>query len=62
MSDATLGDNGEVCPELIPFDQSFLPEDQELRAGHKPRNWVTNSGYDQARERLLVATAQRSLS
>ena len=26
MSDATLGANGEVCQQLVPFDPAFLNE------------------------------------
>lgn len=54
MSDAVLGDNGEVCQSLIPFDLSFLGSTQEPGAGKKPRNWVSDSNCEQARQRLLA--------
>jgi hypothetical protein len=57
MSDATLGANGEVCQQLVPFDPSFLNEANSCREGHKPSNWVSDSDYEQARERLFSARA-----
>jgi hypothetical protein len=57
MSDATLGDNGEVCQRLVPFNPSFLAEGQEIREGRKPSNWVSESDYDQVRERLYATPA-----
>ena len=55
MSDSVLGDNGEVCQSLIPFDLSFLGSTQELGAGKKPNNWVPDSDREQARQRLVSA-------
>ena len=57
MSDATLGANGEVCQQLVPFDPAFLNEVEGLREGHKPSNWVSESDCQQARERLFEALA-----
>ncbi len=54
MSDAVLGDNGEVCQSLIPFDLSFLGSTQEPGEGKKPSNWVAGSNRKQARERLCT--------
>lgn len=53
MSDATLGTNGEVLQQLVPFDPSYLEEN--AREGHKPANWVADCDYQQARERLFAA-------
>jgi hypothetical protein len=53
MSDLVLGDNGEVCESLIPFDLSFLGSKQEPGAGKKPNNWVSDSDPKQARQRLF---------
>jgi len=53
MSDSVLGDNGEVCQSLIPFDLSFLGSTQEPGAGKKPSNWVPDSDREQTRQRLL---------
>ena len=55
MSDSALGDNGEVCQRLIPFDLSFLGSTQEPGAGKKPNNWVADSDREQARQRLFSA-------
>ena len=55
MSDSVLGDNGEVCESLIPFDPSFLASTQEPGAGKKPNNWVSASDREQARQRLFSA-------
>ena len=55
MSDSVLGDNGEVCQSLIPFDLSFLGSTQEAPAGKKPNNWVLDSDREQARQRLFSA-------
>jgi hypothetical protein len=55
MSDSVLGDNGEVCKSLIPFDLSFLRSTQEPGAGIKPNNWVSDSDREQARRRLFSA-------
>jgi hypothetical protein len=57
MSDFILGDNGEVCQSLIPFDLSFLGSTQELSKGKKPNNWVSHSDREQARQRLFPARA-----
>ena len=57
MSDATLGDNGEVCQSLVPFNPAFLAESQETREGQKPSNWVSDSNYNQVRERLYATSA-----
>mgnify|MGYP001063687768 CR=1 FL=1 len=54
MSDAILGHNAELCQRLVPFDPSYLTESQERRRGHKPSNWVNDSNYEQARERLFA--------
>jgi hypothetical protein len=54
MSDAVLGDNGEVCQSLIPFDLSFLGSTQEPGEGKKPSNWVLDYDRDQARQRLFA--------
>jgi hypothetical protein len=54
MSDAVLGDNGEVCQSLIPFDLSFLGSTQEPGEGKKPSNWVSDSDGEQARQRLFA--------
>lgn len=56
MSDATLGENGEVNQRLIPFDPSFLAEQEEQRPGNKPSNWVADCNYEAARERLFALT------
>jgi hypothetical protein len=53
MSDSVLGDNGEVCQSLIPFDLSFLATNQEPGEGKKPNNWVADSDRAQARQRLF---------
>ncbi|MDA0978519.1 MAG: hypothetical protein O3B72_08175 [Proteobacteria bacterium] len=53
MSDATLGMNGEVHQQLIPFDPAFL-EEARPREGHKPANWVAECNYEQARQRLFA--------
>ncbi|HIE86356.1 MAG: hypothetical protein ABGY43_16475 [bacterium] len=55
MSDAVLGDNGEVCQSLIPFDLSFLGSTQEPDEGKKPSNWVSDYDREQARQRLFAA-------
>ena len=55
MSDSVLGDNGEVCQSLIPFDLSFLESTQKSAAGKKPNNWVSDSDREQARQRLFSA-------
>ena len=55
MSDSVLGDNGEVCQSLVPFDLSFLGSTQEPAAGKKPNNWVSDSDREQARKRLFSA-------
>ena len=55
MSDAVLGDNGEVCQSLIPFDLSFLEITQEAAEGKKPNNWVSDSDREQAQQRLFSA-------
>lgn len=55
MSDSVLGDNGEVCQSLIPFDLSLLGGTQEPGAGKKPNNWVPDSDREQARQRLVSA-------
>jgi len=55
MSDAVLGDNGEVCQSLIPFDLSFLGSSREPVEGKKPSNWVSDSNGEQARRRLFAA-------
>ena len=55
MSDAVLGDDGEVCQSLIPFDLSFLESTREPGEGNKPRNWVSDSNREQARQRLVTA-------
>ena len=53
MSDAVLGDNGEVCQSLIPFDLSFLGGARNSGAGKKPNNWVLDSDREQAKQRLF---------
>ena len=55
MSDLVLGDNGEVCQSLIPFDLSFLGSTQKPGEGKKPDNWVSGSDREQARQRLFSA-------
>ena len=55
ISDSVLGDNGEVCQSLIPFDPSFLRGAQQTAAGKKPSNWVLDSDREQARQRLFSA-------
>ena len=55
MSDAVLGDNGEVCQSLIPFDTSFLGNTQDVLEDRKPSNWVPYYDRDQARQRLFAA-------
>jgi len=54
MSDAVLGDNGEVCQSLIPFDTSFLGNRQDAVEDRKPSNWVPDYDRDQARQRLFA--------
>ena len=55
MSDSALGDNGEVCQRLVPFDLSFLGSTQTPCAGKKPSNWVSNCDREQAKKRLFSA-------
>ncbi len=55
MSDDVLGDNGEVCQSLIPFDLSFLGTNRKPGEGNKPSNWVADSNREQARQRLFAA-------
>ena len=57
MTDATLGENGEVCQRLVPFDPAFLADRQASREGRKPSNWISDSNYEQARERLQALEA-----
>ncbi len=57
MSDAVLGANGEVCQRLVPFDPSFVVENSVVGEGNKPRNWVSDCDYQQARERLYSPQA-----
>jgi hypothetical protein len=57
MSDAALGDNGEVDHQLIPFDPAFLNDVQVVGEGQKPNNWVSDCNSQQARERLFAAHA-----
>ena len=57
MSDDVLGDNGEVCQRLVPFNLAFINENQAEREGRKPSNWVSESNYEQARQRLFAAQA-----
>ena len=57
MSDAVLGDNGEVCQSLVPFDPAFLLEGERASEGRKPSNWVTDSNYEDARQRLFARQA-----
>ena len=54
MSDAVLGDNGDVCQSLIPFDLSFLGSTQEPGEGKKPSNWVSDYDLEQVRQRLFA--------
>ena len=54
MSDEVLGDNGEVCQSLIPFDLSFLGSTQEPGEGKKPSNWVSDYDLEQVRQRLFA--------
>ena len=54
MSDDVLGANGEVCQRLVPFDPSYLAEGTPVGEGNKPRNWVSDCNYEQARERLAT--------
>ena len=54
MSDNTLGENGEVCPRLVPFDPAFLADREAVNEGHKPSNWISDSNYEQARQRLFA--------
>ena len=49
MSNSVLGDSGEVCQSLIPFDLSFLGSTK------KPSNWISDSDREQARQRLVSA-------
>ncbi|MBT5156185.1 MAG: hypothetical protein HON77_08420 [Gammaproteobacteria bacterium] len=55
MSDAALGDNGEVSQRLIPFDLSLLGSPQKSGKDKKPSNWVPDYDRDQARQRLFAA-------
>ena len=55
MSDAALGDNGEVSQRLIPFDLSLLGSLQKPGKDKKPSNWVPDYDRDQARQRLFAA-------
>ena len=57
MCDDVLGDNGEVCQRLVPFNLSFLGGKEESAEGRKPSNWVSDSNYEQARERLFASQA-----
>ena len=52
MTDAVLGDNVELYQKLVPFKPEFLGRTQEAKEGAKPSNWVSDSDYEQARERL----------
>ena len=54
MSDDTLGENGEVCQRLVPFDPAFLAEREATAEGHKPSNWISDSNYEQACQRLFA--------
>ena len=58
MSDSVLGDNGEVCQSLIPFNLSFLVSTEEPGAGKKPNNWVSDSNREEARQRLFSDQGQ----
>ena len=68
MSDAVLGDNGEVCQSLVPFDLSFLGNTQEPAAGKKPTTGcriLTGSKPDNAcsllNDRLIVSVVVQFL-
>lgn len=57
MSDATVGDNGEFNPGLVPFDPSFLAPNRPVLDGNKPRNWVSDCDRQQAKARLYATQA-----
>ena len=57
MSDAILGDNGEICPSLIPFDLSMLARREELGDDKKPNNWLQAPETEYAQKRLFRASA-----
>ena len=57
MSDATVGENGEVDMALVPFDPAFLAQSRVVHEGNKPTNWVANYDGQQARARLSAASA-----
>ncbi len=57
LSDAVLGRDSELYGQLVPFDPSFLAAGQERSEGRKPSNWISESDYEQARERLYATRA-----
>ncbi len=57
MSDATLRDNNELYGKLVPFNPEFVVRGQTPGEGRKPKNWISDCNYEDARERLFSTQA-----
>lgn len=60
VSDAILGTAGELGGQLVPFQPDFLPASTtsgRSKEGYKPANWISDSDYASACERLRQSAA-----
>lgn len=52
MPDELISERRELGGRLVPFNLEFLTENQKMKEGHKPSNWISDNDYSAACERL----------
>ncbi len=52
VSDQMLNDRGELTGRLVPFDPRFMVHKTEDVKEEKPTNWISNTDYKAACQRL----------
>ena len=52
ISDKLLGKQGEIIGVVVPFDPEFLLVGIEIETKRKPVNWIPDTDYRTACERL----------
>ncbi|HIG43897.1 MAG: hypothetical protein ABGY96_16190 [bacterium] len=52
ICDKLLSAQGEVTGRIVPFKPEFLLVDVEIEVEKNPVNWIPDTDYDQACERL----------
>ena len=58
ICDQLLSDRGELTGKLVPFNPRFVIEAGKSGDEQKPTNWISDTDYKNARQRLRQCTAK----